>query len=133
MPIIDSTYKPRFYFRNGFIATVYSGLVRKVSLKQERERITLSDGDFMDLDWSYSKEKSNKIILGFHGLEGHGQRPYVTGVAKLFNDNGMDAVCVNFRGCGGEDNLLYRSYHSGATEDLEEVIKHVLSTNKYTD
>jgi predicted alpha/beta-fold hydrolase len=133
MPIIDSTYKPRFYFRNGFIATVYSGLVRKVSLKQERERITLSDGDFLDLDWSYSKVKGNKIILCFHGLEGHGQRPYVTGVAKLFNDNGMDAVCVNFRGCSGEDNLLYRSYHSGATEDLEEVIKHVLSTNKYTD
>ena len=133
MPIIDSTYKPRFYFRNGFIATVYSGLVRKVSLKQERERITLSDGDFLDLDWSYSKEKSNKIILCFHGLEGHGQRPYVTGVAKLFNDNGMDAVCVNFRGCSGEDNLLYRSYHSGATEDLEEVIKYVLSTNKYTE
>lgn len=133
MPIIDSTYKPRFYFKNGFIATVYSGLVRKVSLKQERERVTLSDGDFMDLDWSYSKEKSNKIILCFHGLEGHGQRPYVTGTAKLFNNNGMDAICVNFRGCSGDDNLKYRSYHSGATEDLEEIIKHVLATNTYTE
>lgn len=133
MPIIDSTFKPRFFFKNGFVATVYSGLVRKVSLKQERERVTLSDGDFMDLDWSYSKDKANKIILCFHGLEGHGQRPYVTGVAKLFNDHGMDAICVNFRGCSGDDNLKYRSYHSGSTEDLEEVIKHVLSTNKYAE
>ncbi|WP_100614790.1 YheT family hydrolase [Confluentibacter citreus] len=134
MPIIDSTYKPLFFFKNGFIATVYSGLFRKVSgLKQERERILLSDGDFMDLDWSYSKDKTDKIILCFHGLEGHGQRPYVTGVAKLFNDNGMDAICVNFRGCSGEDNLKYRTYHSGSTEDLEEIIKHVLASNKYKE
>lgn len=134
MPIIDSKYKPFFLFKNGFIATVYSGLFRKVkNLKQERERLTLSDGDFMDLDWSYSKEKTNKIILCFHGLEGHGQRPYVTGVAKLFNDNGMDAICVNFRGCSGEDNLKYRTYHSGSTEDLQEIIEHVLASKQYTE
>ncbi|MGE5943561.1 MAG: YheT family hydrolase [Flavobacteriales bacterium] len=134
MPIIDSTYKPLFLFKNGFVATVYSGLFRKVkNLKQERERLTLSDGDFMDLDWSYSKEKTDKIILCFHGLEGHGQRPYVTGVAKLFNDNGTDAICVNFRGCSGEDNLKYRTYHSGSTEDLEAVIEHVLGSHKYTE
>ncbi|WP_111306985.1 YheT family hydrolase [Confluentibacter sediminis] len=134
MPILDSTYKPPFFFKNGFIATVYSGLFRKVSgVKQERERIILSDGDFLDLDWSYANEKANKLIICFHGLEGHGQRPYVTGTAKLCNTNGMDAVCVNFRGCSGEDNLKYRSYHSGATEDLEEIIKHILASNTYQE
>lgn len=133
MPIIEPTYKPPFFFKNGFIATVYSGLVRKVSLKQVRERITLSDGDFLDLDWSFSKEKSTKLIILLHGLEGHAQRPYVTGPAKLFNENGVDAVCVNFRGCSGEDNLLYRSYHSGDTEDLETVINHAISNKNYTE
>ncbi|MDO5968680.1 alpha/beta fold hydrolase [Flavivirga aquimarina] len=133
MPIIEPTYKPPFYFKNGFVSTVYSGLARRVSLKQERERITLNDGDFLDLDWSYSKEKSNKLIVLLHGLEGHGQRPYVTGTAKLFNTKGIDAVCVNFRGCSGEDNLKYRSYHSGATEDLEAVIEHVISSKHYTE
>ena len=133
MPIIQSTYKPAFYFKNGFISTVYSGLVRRVSLKQERERITLYDGDFLDLDWSYSEEKSNKLIILLHGLEGNGQRPYMTGTAKLFNKNGMDAVCVNFRGCSGEDNLKYTSYHSGATEDLEAVIAHAISIKNYAE
>ena len=134
MPILESTYKPSFLFKNGFIATVYSGLFRKVSnVKQERERITLSDGDFLDLDWSFSEEKTNKLVLCFHGLEGHAQRPYVTGVAKLLNTNGMDAICVNFRGCSGKDNLKYRSYHSGATEDLEDIMQHILSLNKYTE
>ena len=133
MPIIESTFKPPFYFKNGFISTVYSGLVRRVSLKQERERITLKDGDFLDLDWSFSNPKSNKLIILLHGLEGNGQRPYVTGAAKLFNSNGIDAVCVNFRGCSGEDNLKYRSYHSGATEDLEAVIEHAITNKKYSE
>ena len=133
MPILNPTYKPPFFFKNGFIATVYSGLVRKVSLNQARERITLNDGDFMDLDWSFTKDKTNKLIILLHGLEGHAQRPYVTGAAKLFNENGVDAVCVNFRGCSGEDNLLYRSYHSGATEDLEAVINHAIFNKNYSE
>lgn len=132
MPIIESTYKPPFFFKKGFVSTVYSGLVRRVLLKQERERITLNDGDFLDLDWSFSKEKSNKLIILLHGLEGHAQRPYVTGTAKLFNDNGIDAVCVNFRGCSGEDNLKYSSYHSGSTEDLEAVVNHAIAEKKYS-
>jgi predicted alpha/beta-fold hydrolase len=100
---------------------------------QTRERITLHDSDFLDLDWSYAKEKSNKVIILLHGLEGHAQRPYLTGTAKYFNDNGLDAIGVNFRGCSGEPNLLYRSYHSGATEDLDAVVKHALSKNQYDE
>ncbi|MBJ6367232.1 YheT family hydrolase [Snuella sedimenti] len=132
MPILESTYKPSFPFKNGFLSTVYSGLLRQVrGIMQDRERIKLSDGDFLDLDWSYASTKSDQVIVLLHGLEGHGQRPYVTGVAKLFNDHGVDAVCVNFRGCSGEDNLKYRSYHSGATEDLEDVIQHLNDAKHY--
>lgn len=133
MPIIESTYTPSFFFKNGFVSTVYSGLVRRVTLSQKRERITLSDGDFLDLDWSYSGVKTNQLFILLHGLEGHGQRPYVTGAAKLFNENGVDAVCVNFRGCSGEENLKYRSYHSGVSEDLEAVIEHIISTKTYSN
>ena len=134
MPIIESTYKPPYFFRNGFVSTVYAGLMRRVEgLTQERERMTLSDGDFLDLDWSFSKEKTNKLIILLHGLEGHAQRPYMTGTAKLFNENAVDAVAVNFRGCSGETNLKYRSYHSGVTEDLEDIINHILNTKSYSD
>ncbi|NNL83058.1 MAG: alpha/beta fold hydrolase [Winogradskyella sp.] len=133
MPVVASKYKAPYFFRNGFVSTVYSGLFRKVpGVTQQRERITLSDGDFLDLDWSYASSVSHKVIILLHGLEGHAQRPYITGTAKLFNDNGIDAVGVNFRGCSGETNKLYRSYHSGATEDLEAVVHHILSKNKYS-
>jgi predicted alpha/beta-fold hydrolase len=134
MPILDSSYKGPYFFRKGFVSTVYSGLFRQVNgLVQKRERITLLDGDFLDLDWSYSKGKSDKLIILLHGLEGHSKRPYMTGTAKLCNENGIDAVAVNFRGCSGETNLKYRSYHSGETKDLEEVIHHILKTKHYTD
>ena len=132
MPIIQSTYTPPFWSRNGFVSTVFSGLIRKVyNVQQTRERITLPDSDFMDLDWSYAEKESDKVIILLHGLEGHAQRPYITGTAKLFNTNGIDACAVNFRGCSGTPNLLYRSYHSGATEDLEAVVNHIISKDKY--
>ncbi len=134
MPIIESSYKPPFWAKKSFVSTLFSGLARSVKgVEQVRERITLLDGDFIDLDWSYSKEKSNKVIILLHGLEGHAQRPYLTGTAKYFNDNGIDAIGVNFRGCSGEPNLLYRSYHSGATEDLDAVVKHALSKGSYNE
>lgn len=134
MPVLESNYKAPFLFRNGHVSTIYSGLVRQVrGVLQERERITLPDGDFLDLDWSYSEEKTNKVIILLHGLEGHAQRPYMTGTAKLFNKNQIDAVCVNFRGCSGTENLKYMSYHSGATDDLEAVINHIIGKNNYTE
>ncbi len=132
MPIEQSTYKPPYFFRNGHFSTIYSGLLRKVEgVDQKRERITLSDGDFIDLDWSYAEEKTNALIIILHGLEGNAQRHYTLGVAKLFNEKQTDAVCVNLRGCSGEENKVFRSYHSGATEDLEAVIDHILEHKNY--
>lgn len=134
MPILPSPYKPPVLFRNGHIATIYAGLFRKVNgLSQERERMELQDGDFMDLDWSYAEKPTHKVAILLHGLEGHGQRPYITGSAKLLNQAGIDACAVNFRGCSGETNRLYRSYHSGATEDLDAVVQHILETREYSE
>lgn len=134
MPIVESSYKPRFLFKNGHFSTVYSGIFRQINgVKQERERIVLKDQDFIDLDWSFALQKTNKLIILLHGLEGNAQRPYMLAAAKLFNQNNIDAVCINFRGCSGEQNLKYRSYHSGATDDLDEVIHHILNTKQYSE
>ena len=134
MPIVQSTYKAPYFFRKGFVSTVYSGLFRNVNgLQQERERIELSDSDFLDLDWSFAKAKINKLIIVLHGLEGNAQRPYMTGTAKLFTENNIDAVCVNFRGCSGEPNRKYYSYHSGATQDLHEVVQHIIESKHYSE
>ena len=134
MPLVKSDYNPPLLFKNGHLATVYSGLFRRVnSLEQQRERFELSDGDFIDLDWSFTKGATSKVVILLHGLEGNGQRPYITGSAKAFNRHGFDACAVNFRGCSGETNRLYRSYHSGATGDLAELITHIINQRKYQE
>ncbi|MFL2626295.1 MAG: YheT family hydrolase [Flavobacteriaceae bacterium] len=131
MPQIKSRYKPSLPFKSGFISTVYSGLIRYIKYPQKRERIKLSDGDFLDLDWSYASRASNSLVIILHGMEGHGQRPYVSGIARHLNTQHMDAICVNFRGCSGQINTQFFSFHSGQTEDLKDIITHVISNHNY--
>ena len=134
MPLIKSNYKPSFIFRNGHFSTIYSSKLRKnLSLLQKRERLTLKDGDFLDLDWSYPEKPSKKAAIILHGLEGNAQRTYVSGAGHHLQKTGWDIAAMNFRGCSGEDNLAYQSYHSGKTEDLEEVILHILEKDRYTE
>lgn len=130
MPIIKSHYNPPHIFKNGHFSTIHAGLYRSVSgVYQKRERITLNDQDFIDLDWSYAAYHKNvsKLIVILHGLEGNAQRAYIKGTAKIFNRNGYDAVGMNFRSCSGEPNRLFRSYNAGATEDLREVIEYIVA------
>ncbi|WP_298478820.1 alpha/beta fold hydrolase [uncultured Maribacter sp.] len=133
MPVVSSSYNPPLIFKNGHLSTIYSGIFRQVkNVSQKRERIMLSDGDFLDLDWSYSTKKTKKVVLLIHGLEGNAQRAYVTGSATLFNNHHYDVCAINLRGCSGEINRVYRSYHSGATEDLKATIQHILETKNYS-
>ncbi|MFP2995466.1 alpha/beta fold hydrolase [Spongiivirga sp. MCCC 1A20706] len=132
MPLIPSNYNPPHLFKNGHFSTIYAGLVRKVNgVHYERERIETPDHDFIDLDWSFSKSESTKLVIILHGLEGSSQRPYIIGSAKIFNHNGFDTVSMNMRSCSGEPNKQFRTYHSGATEDLEVVINHIVKQDKY--
>ncbi|MFO7720390.1 MAG: alpha/beta fold hydrolase [Gillisia sp.] len=133
MPVIKSTYRPPVLFKNYHISTIYASVIRKIPpVAQKRERLELEDGDFMDLDWSYSiSGKSEKLLILLHGLEGNAQRPYMLGMARYFNHNGWDVAAINFRGCSGEINRLYRSYNAGASEDLAQVVSHVLLKNRY--
>src|SRR5690606_2421491 len=108
-----------------------SATLRKAPVAQQRERVDLHDGDFIDLDWSYSGSKTNKVLIVIHGLEGSAKRPYVTGLAAHFSKNGWEVAAMNLRGCSGELNRQYRSYHAGATDDLQEVVEHILKKGKY--
>lgn len=133
MPLISSAYEPPYrIFRNGDASTLYAALLRKIkNVRQQRERLELSDGDFMDLDWTYCGKQTQTCIIVFHGLEGHAGRPYILGTAKIFSESGCDCCAPNYRSCSGEANRLFSSYHSGRTEDVQAVIEHVLSKGQY--
>lgn len=134
MPLIESTYTAPLLFKNPHIATIYAATLRKVNFKfEKRERLELSDGDFLDLDWAFSQPKSKRLIIAMHGLAGDANRPYMLGIGKIFTENGWDYCGMNFRSCSGEINRLYRSYNAGATEDLEEVLAHIFRKNTYKE
>lgn len=134
MPLVKSQHRPRFIFKNGHFSTIYSAKLRPIpSLLQERERVTLPDTDFIDVDWSFSKIKTRKVAILLHGLEGNAQRVYMVGQGKQLVLNGWDVAAMNHRGCSGEDNLLYESYNSGRTYDLEALIEFILKKRKYDE
>ncbi len=132
MPLIkNSSYPgPPFYQFNSHLQTILPALIRKVkSFKYERERFTLSDGDFLDLDWIDSKSK-NLVILS-HGLEGNSDRHYVKGMAQTFKNKKWDVLAWNCRSCSGEMNRKMRMYNHGEIGDLSEVINHSLKRKNY--
>lgn len=132
MPIISSTFKAKGLYKNGHFSTIYSAKLRPIpKLVQERERLSMPDGDFVDLDWSYATETSNKVAILLHGLEGNAQRVYMKGQGKTLIENGWDVVAMNHRGCSGEENRLYPSYNSGKTEDLASLIEFLLEKETY--
>lgn len=123
MPLLQhSSYtRPKWLF-NGHLETIYPAIFRKVELiNPTRERIDTIDGDFLDLDW-YKSGKSKLVIIS-HGLEGNSTRPYMLGMAKTFIQNDFDVLTWTFRGCGEELNKNVIFYHSGATYDLDLVVK----------
>lgn len=131
MPLVPSNYLPPFWQQNGYVSTIYASKFRVVpTLKQKRERIVLPDNDFLDLDWSYCAQPKGVVVL-LHGLEGNAQRPYITGAVHEFLTAGFDCCAVNLRNCSDEPNLLYRSYHSGATEDVSSIITHLTNNHNY--
>lgn len=153
MPIIDSDdYKPPFWLPDSQSQTIFPSLFRKVEgINYLRERIKTQDGDFLDVDYSPLTPEGGTFDLRFlrpqlkldkigppsgaegaivilsHGLEGDSSRQYITGMVKNFNAHGFDCLAWNFRSCSGELNQTKRFYHSGATDDLEMIIKYSLS------
>jgi uncharacterized protein len=86
--------------------------------------VTTRDGDFVDLDWlDVGAAPGAPLLLVLHGLEGSCRSHYVQGLLGLAQQSGWRAVVLNFRSCSGEPNRLPRFYHSGDTDDLDEVVR----------
>lgn len=135
MPILSSTYSqvPLLYL-NGHFETIIPSIWRKIEgVNYVREKIDTPDGDFLNLDWS--KVGGEQLLIVSHGLEGDSQRHYARALVKLFNQHGIDVLVWNNRSCGGEGELNLQPvlYHHGSSQDLDSVVQHVISTNRYRE
>ncbi|MCE1116013.1 MULTISPECIES: hydrolase [Pseudomonas] len=126
MPDLTATFRPATGLANPHLQTLWGPLWRKLpELPRERERLWLADGDFLDLDWYGPHQADAPLVLVLHGLTGSSSSPYVKGLQQALQARGWASVALNWRGCSGEPNLLARSYHSGASEDLAETLRHL--------
>lgn len=125
MPILDgSSFKPAWWLRSGHLQTLWPALWRPAPRPATtRECLPTPDGDFIDLDWH--GEASAPIVILVHGLSGSSRSPYIRGMQAALRDRGFRSVAMNFRGCGGRPNRTARCYHSGDTEDLDHLYRHL--------
>ncbi|KAF0867422.1 hydrolase [Pseudomonas sp. LD120] len=126
MPDSPDRFTPAFGLGNPHLQTLWGPLWRPTTqLERQRERLWLDDGDFLDLDWHGPHSAEAPLVLVLHGLTGSSNSPYVTGLQQVLAARGWASAALNWRGCSGEPNLLPRSYHSGASEDLASAITHL--------
>nr|WP_314877040.1 hydrolase [uncultured Pseudomonas sp.] len=126
MPSHTAPFRPATGLTNPHLQTLWGPLWRKLpALTRSRERLWLEDGDFIDLDWHGPHTLDAPLVVVLHGLTGSSNSPYVQGLQQALQARNWASVAVNWRGCSGEPNLLARSYHSGASEDLAEIIQHL--------
>jgi uncharacterized protein len=126
-------YTPPFWLPNGHFQSIYPSVFRKVkdlSSTLTPERLDTPDSDFLDVDWHFPVNKTTnnrKLVIFSHGLEGNSTRQYILGMIKIFVKSGYDCLAWNYRGCSGEVNKRLRFYHSGATDDLDFIVKTAIA------
>ena len=114
-------YEPPWWLPSAHLQTIYPVFFRGNHLPPyTRQKLELADGDFLDLDWW--TQGSRRLVILSHGLEGHSGRAYITGMARMANEEGWDILAWNFRGCGGSINRLPRLYCNADTDDLHAVV-----------
>ncbi len=122
-------YQSPSWLPEGHSQTVYPSLwAPKPVVQYWRQRFEVPDGDFIDFDFNFDTnlEMPRKaFVLLFHGLEGNAQSPYALAMMAHLAANGQPGAVMNWRSCSGEPNRLKRSYHSGASEDIEHAVRFI--------
>jgi predicted alpha/beta-fold hydrolase len=125
---MTSVFVPPRLLRDGDAQTIFANLWRpRPGPAVVRVRWELDDGDFLDVDRAAGPTPDAPVAVLCHGLEGSSVAPYLRGLAGALVGRGLAVAALNFRTCGGEPNRLPRSYHSGETGDLGDVVRRLVA------
>lgn len=123
--ITHSVFKPAWWLPEAHTQTIWPVLSqRRIFLNLIGQRITLDDGDFVDLSWVKSDcaYARRPIVLILHGLTGSIRSQPIRGLLAAFNQLGWQAGLMYFRGCHKVFNRQLQGYHAGETQDLADVL-----------
>lgn len=130
---LQSTFKSAWWLPEGHSQTLWRKFTATNLIAHRRQRINMADGDFIDVDWHDPISNGDglpgysKIAVLIHGLCGCSLSPYIVALQKQLAHFEIPSVAINLRGCSGEENNLARAYHSGVSEDLNEVFQKLRS------
>jgi hypothetical protein len=98
--------------------------LRRIGLPEsDKIEIPTADDDFLDAE-IWTGNNPDWVVLT-HGLEGSTRAVYLRAAAKHFLLQGKNVLAWNLRACSGRLNRKPRLYHSGAYEDLADVIDYI--------
>ena len=121
--IVQSKFQPPPWLSNPHAQTLVANLIHPSPPELRHETLTLEDGDEIEL--AHGTAEGSDRVLVLHGLEGSLHSPYAARILNALNRARIPASLLFFRGCNGRPNRLLRSYHSGDTGDLRQVIGHL--------
>ncbi len=122
-------YQAPAWLPGGHAQTIWPLLIKPQALKLRRERWASPDGDFIDVDHLDGAPEAPLLVL-FHGLEGSANSHYARSTAQACQKAGWRLALPHFRGCSGELNRQPRSYHSGDSEEIDWILRHLQASNQ---
>lgn len=85
---------------------------------------TLSDGDRLRAVVHLQAGAEHRpLLVLLHGLEGSSEAHYLQGLSAKAFALGYHSLRLNFRSCGGSEELARRLYHGGMISDVAEVLE----------
>lgn len=121
--ISEAEFRPAPWCRNPHAQTILAGLVRRPPTPELAvQTIELDDGDFLDLSLTTSSLPPDApIAFLLPGINGGPDSPYVCGLIAVFEQLGMRAAVLHYRGLA-RPNRLPVTFHSGRTDDIEAAL-----------
>ena len=133
-------FEAPWWLPGGHLQTIWPALLAKrvlPAVRYQRSRWTLSDGDFIDVDWlrvqahnESANQQARPLLVLFHGLEGASTSHYALAFAHFAHDHSMDYAVPHFRGCSGEINHAPRAYHSGDFAEVDQILRRLRTEHK---
>ena len=132
MTIPTEPFTPAPGLAGAHLQTVWGVATRsRNAVPTRRERLLAGDGETLLLDHFDGPRASPRVVL-LHGLEGSSRSVYIQGLLVAIGRIGWRATVLNFRSCALEGSppravpvTRPRLYHSGETEDLGHVVRHL--------
>jgi predicted alpha/beta-fold hydrolase len=125
-----STFSARRRLAGGHRQTLASFFLKRritIPVGVEERMIEVEPGikTLCHCHWQQNRRSPLTIIV-IHGLEGSSESEYMLGIVEKGMAAGMNVVRMNQRNCGGTEALAPTLYHSGLSNDIAAVARHLV-------